>query len=69
MDKSWSRRRSKWTLYLDIQNVTGAKNPIFASYNYNYTQLVPGLYIPTLALLGVEVVESFWWARSFLLFF
>jgi hypothetical protein len=56
VDKSWSRRRSKWTLYLDIQNVTGAKNPIFASYNYSYTQLVPGLYIPTLALLGVEVV-------------
>jgi hypothetical protein len=56
IDKSWSRPRSKRTLYLDVQNMTWAKNPIFAAYNYNYTQLVPGLYIPTLALLGMEVV-------------
>jgi hypothetical protein len=55
VDKTWSRARSDRTLYLDIQNLTWAKNPIFAAYNYNYTQLVPGLYIPTLALMGLEV--------------
>ena len=55
VDKTWSRKRSDRTLYLDIQNLTWVKNPIFASYNYSYTELVPGLYLPMIALLGMEV--------------
>jgi hypothetical protein len=53
-EKQWRRPKSEWTIYADVQNLTWAKNPIFASYNYNYTELVTGLYIPLIVLLGVE---------------
>ena len=55
IEKTWARTRSDRTLYLDVQNLTWEKNPIFASYNYDYTELVPGLYLPTIALLGMEM--------------
>jgi hypothetical protein len=54
-EKTWEKRRADWSLYLDIYNTTWAKNPIAASYNYDYSELVPVIYIPLIPSLGLEV--------------
>lgn len=54
-EKTWEKRRADWSLYLDIYNVTWAKNPIAATYDYDYSELVPVVYIPLIPSLGLEV--------------
>lgn len=55
IDKTWVRPRARWTTYLDIANVTSARNPIFATYTPNYTEFVPLLTLPILPTLGLEI--------------
>jgi len=45
----------EWKIYLDIVNLTGAKNVLGYNYNVNYTQTTPVYDLPFLPYLGVEV--------------
>jgi hypothetical protein len=45
----------EWKIYLDIVNLTGAKNILGYNYNVNYTQTAPVYDLPFLPYLGVEV--------------
>jgi hypothetical protein len=55
IDKTFVKRRARWTTYVDVANVTMAKNPIFATYTPNYSEFVPLLYLPILPTVGLEV--------------
>jgi hypothetical protein len=54
VDKRWSGR-ADWTLYLDVFNALNIRNALVATYNPNYTELVPVLSVPIVPSLGVEV--------------
>ena len=54
IDHTWSRRRSDWSLYLDVFNAYWAQNPFAATYNHDYTQLLTTVHLPILPTLGVE---------------
>lgn len=54
-EKTWEKRRADWSLYLDVYNATWAKNPIAATYNYDYTELVPVIAVPIIPSLGLAV--------------
>jgi hypothetical protein len=45
----------EWKIYLDIVNLTGAKNVLGYNYNVNYTQTSAVYDLPFLPYLGVEV--------------
>lgn len=55
IDKTWEARRARWTFYLDVYNATNAHNPLFATYNWNYTELTTQAYVPILPTFGLEV--------------
>jgi hypothetical protein len=45
----------EWKIYLDIVNLTGAKNVLGYNYNLNYTQTSAVYDLPFLPYLGIEV--------------
>lgn len=55
VDKSFTTRGSRWTLYLDVYNATNYPNPLFVSYNWDYSERETRTWIPTLPSLGAEV--------------
>lgn len=55
IQKTWTRERSRPTLYLDVFNTLNNRNPLAATYLPNYADLVPLLSIPIVPVLGVEV--------------
>ena len=55
IDKSWVWRRSKLSLYLDVQNVYNHQNVEFWNYSYDYTQRAPVAGLPIIPSLGVKV--------------
>ncbi|MCP4809993.1 MAG: TonB-dependent receptor [Proteobacteria bacterium] len=52
--KTWEGRRADWVFYLDVYNVTWRKNAFLATYDYDYSELVPLAHLPLLPTLGVE---------------
>jgi hypothetical protein len=55
IDKTWIRKRAKWTLYLDVYNLTNQHNPLWATYDWDYSELETRAYVPILPTLGLEV--------------
>ncbi len=55
IDKSWVWRRSKLTLYLDVQNVYNRQNVEFWNYSYDFTQRMPIAGLPIIPSLGIKV--------------
>ncbi len=55
VERTRQRRRVDLTTYLDLYNATWARNPLAASYNYDYTELVPVIYIPLIPSFGLSV--------------
>jgi hypothetical protein len=53
--KTWQRRHTDWTAYLDVYNTTWRQNPILATYNYDYSELQTLAHLPLLPTLGIEV--------------
>lgn len=54
IDHTWSAPRARWTLYLDVYNALNQRNPVVASYNWGYTEVEIGAWIPILPTLGLE---------------
>lgn len=54
-EKSWRRKKSIATLYLDILNATNAKNPLAVQYEPTYREDIVSLWLPIIPSLGVEV--------------
>ena len=54
IDKVWTFRDWKLTLYLDTQNVTNRKNQEGWTYNYDYSQRTELTGLPILPILGVK---------------
>lgn len=55
IDKTWTLKRARWTLYLDAYNATNAKNPLLVQYVPNFSRTVTAIWIPILPTLGLEV--------------
>lgn len=55
VERTAQRRRADWSWYLDLYNAYWAKNPIAATYNYDYSELVTVIHIPLIPSVGVEV--------------
>ena len=55
IDKTWTARSSRWTLYLDVYNATSHPNPLLTSYNWDYSEHETRGWIPILPSLGAEV--------------
>jgi TonB family protein len=54
IDKLWTFDKWRFSIYLDVQNVTRATNPEAISYNYNFTVPQPISGLPLLPILGVR---------------
>lgn len=54
IDKVWTFRDWKLTLYLDTQNVTNHKSQEGWTYNYDYSQRDPTSGLPILPILGLK---------------
>ncbi len=52
VEKEWARERVVWSAYLDIYNLTWARNPYVADYNFDRTELLSTIHIPLLPTLG-----------------
>ena len=55
VDKTWTGERARWTLYFDIYNALGNRNPLYATYDWAYQTLTTRAFIPILPTLGLEV--------------
>jgi hypothetical protein len=55
IDQTWTRPRARWTLYFDVYNATNFKNPLFATYDWDYQTLQTQAFIPMLPTFGLEV--------------
>lgn len=55
LDRTWTARRARWTVYVDVFNVLNTKNAFLATYTPNYDELVPSIWIPILPTFGLEV--------------
>ncbi|MFH1470023.1 MAG: hypothetical protein ABIO70_36900 [Pseudomonadota bacterium] len=55
VEKTWHPRRADVGLYLDVYNAYWARNPIIATYSYDYSRLVTTLYIPLIPSMGLVV--------------
>jgi len=53
-DKIFTFNRWRFSVYLDVQNVTRADNPEAVGYNYNYRIAHPITGLPLLPILGVR---------------
>jgi hypothetical protein len=47
-------KRTKLSLFIDVQNVTNRRNPEEIVYNYNFQQRGTISGLPTLAVLGAR---------------
>lgn len=55
VEKTWVRPRAAWTLYLDVFNATNRRNPLWATYDWNYGELRRTAYVPIVPSLGLAV--------------
>ena len=55
VDKTWTGRRARWTLYLDVYNVLNVRNPLFATYDWDFQELDIQAALPIIPALGLEV--------------
>ena len=55
MDRTWTAKRGRWTLYLDIFNVLNQKNYSLATYDPTFQRLEPQVWMPLIPNLGLEV--------------
>jgi hypothetical protein len=55
IDKTWTAKRARWTLYLDAYNALNTKNWFLATYDPTFDHLEPEIWIPIIPTLGVEV--------------
>ncbi len=54
VDKVWAFARWKFSMYLDVQNLTNHQNAEGESYNFNYTQSQHSTGLPILPVLGMR---------------
>ena len=54
VDKIWTFDRWRFSIYLDVQNVTRATNPEAFSYNFDYTMSSPLAGLPLLPIIGLR---------------
>jgi TonB family protein len=55
LEKTFTWRRIKLNIYLDVQNVTNQANPEEVTYNYNYSKLYFITGLPILPVLGLRM--------------
>ncbi len=55
LDKTFTGRRARYTVYLDVMNALNHKNPFLATYDTTYTELEPQIWIPIVPNIGLEV--------------
>jgi hypothetical protein len=55
IDKTWTTKRARWTLYLDTFNTLNTKNWWLVTYEPHYRKLEHLLWIPIIPALGLEV--------------
>ncbi|MCB9678647.1 MAG: TonB-dependent receptor [Alphaproteobacteria bacterium] len=55
IDKTFTGRRARWTVYLDVYNALNSHNPFLVSYDYDFSELRTDYYIPILPALGLQV--------------
>lgn len=55
IDKTFTGRRARWTVYLDVMNALNTRNPFLATYDTTYTDLEPQIWIPIIPNVGLEV--------------
>lgn len=55
IQKTWVKKRSRFTLYVDVFNATNTRNPLLASYRPDFSERITTLWIPIVPNLGVEV--------------
>lgn len=55
IEKTRAFRDLRSTVFLDLQNVYNANNPLGVSYNYNYTRSAYTRGLPLLPILGIRV--------------
>jgi hypothetical protein len=53
-DKTWTYDRWRFSLYLDIQNLTNAANPEGVAYNFDFTKKSTVNGLPILPVLGIR---------------
>lgn len=54
IDKRWNYETWRFSMYLDVQNVTNRSNPQDASYNYNFTQSTYQATLPIIPSIGAR---------------
>jgi TonB family protein len=54
VDKRWNFDKWRFSVYLDVQNVTNRSNPEDRSYNYNFTQFNYQSSLPIIPSLGAR---------------
>ena len=54
VDKIWTFDRWRFSIYLDVQNVTRSTNPEAFSYNFDYTVSSPLAGLPLLPIIGLR---------------
>ena len=54
LDKTFTFDRWRFSMYLDVQNLTNAKNPEALSYNYDFRISHPVTGLPLLPILGLR---------------
>ncbi len=55
VDKTWTKKRARVTMYFDIMNVFNTSNWLVATYNTKYTKLQKSFSIPITPDFGLEV--------------
>jgi TonB family protein len=55
VDKKWTFKYLKFSIYLDVQNIYNHKNPEFYSYNFDYSQKQYFNGLPVLPILGFRL--------------
>lgn len=54
IEKTWRLGLARLSAYLDVQNVTNAKNPEGLVYRYDYSRSAPASGLPVLPILGLR---------------
>jgi hypothetical protein len=55
VDRTWTAKRARWTVYLDVFNALNTDNMFLATYKPDWSELEKMIWIPIIPTLGLEV--------------
>jgi hypothetical protein len=55
IDRTWTAKRARWTLYADVFNALNNKNDFLVTYDPLYREFRSIIWIPIIPTIGLEV--------------